>query len=104
MTSEHDLEFRIGHDEIVLRKRYEVLSIGNDILVAMWFIVGSILFFFESTQTIATTLFLLGSVELLIRPVIRLARKVHIQRARSNGQGSGGQGSSGTPADDGYDY
>jgi hypothetical protein len=103
MTSEHDLEFRIGHDEIVLRKRYEVLSIGNDILVALWFIVGSILFFFESTQMIATTLFLLGSIELLIRPVIRLARKVHIQRARGGGQG-GEDGRGGAPADDGYDY
>lgn len=73
-----DFEFRIGHEEIVLRARYEVLSIVNDIMVAVWFIVGSILFFSESTTIIGTWLFLLGSVQLLIRPVIRLVRRVHI--------------------------
>ncbi|MEO9221449.1 MAG: YrhK family protein, partial [Mycobacteriaceae bacterium] len=40
--TDHSIEFRIGHDEIVLRQRYEILSIVNDILVAVWFIVGSI--------------------------------------------------------------
>ena len=35
----------IGHDELVIRCRYETLSIINEILVAVWFIVGSILFF-----------------------------------------------------------
>ena len=83
MSSEQDLTFRIGTDEVVLRRRYEVLSIVNDILVAVWFIIGSILFFNESTATAATALFLLGSIELLIRPVIRLARRVHVKRVRA---------------------
>jgi len=38
-------ELRIGHEGLVLRKRYEILSIVNDILVAVWFVIGSILFF-----------------------------------------------------------
>lgn len=79
-----EVEFRFGHDEVVLRRRYEVLSIINDILIALWFIVGSILFFFESTATAATCLFLVGSVQLLIRPAIRLARHVHISRIGSD--------------------
>lgn len=43
--SNDNIEIRIGHDELVLRKRYEILSIVNDILVAVWFVIGSILFF-----------------------------------------------------------
>lgn len=77
---DQDLEFHFGHDEITLRRRYEVLSIVNDILIAVWFIVGSVLFFYESTAYAGTWLFLIGSVQLLIRPVIRLTRHVHIRR------------------------
>jgi len=78
--NDNSIEFRIGHEEIVLRKRYEILSITNDFLIALWFVIGSILFFNESTATAGTWLFLLGSVELMIRPIIRLARRVHIGR------------------------
>ena len=77
---DRDLQLRIGHEELVLRQRYEVLSIVNDIAVALWFIVGSILFFSESTTYAGTWLFLLGSVQLLVRPVIRLVRRVHVSR------------------------
>jgi hypothetical protein len=77
-----DIEIRVGPDEIVLRNRYEVASVVNDLLIAVWFVIGSILFFDESTTTAGTWCFLVGSVELLLRPVIRLTRRVHIQRAR----------------------
>jgi hypothetical protein len=76
----NDLTFTIGHEELVIRQRWEVVSIINDILVAVWFIAGSILFFQESTTVVGTWFFLLGSIELLIRPVIRLARRVHLKR------------------------
>jgi hypothetical protein len=74
------LTIHIGHDELIIRKRYEVLSIVNDILVALWFIVGSILFFSDATTIAGTWCFLAGSVELLIRPLIRLSRRVHLTR------------------------
>ncbi|MFY0406617.1 YrhK family protein [Solicola sp. PLA-1-18] len=77
----HDfIELRIGREEVVLRQRYELLSIANDIAVAVWFIVGSILFFSASTTEAGTWLFLLGSVQLLVRPMIRLVRRVHVGR------------------------
>ena len=74
------LTIHIGRDELIIRKRYEVASIGNDILVALWFIVGSILFFSDATTIAGTWCFLAGSVELLIRPLIRLSRRVHLTR------------------------
>jgi hypothetical protein len=73
----------IGHDELIIRRRYEVLSILNDILVALWFIVGSVLFFSATTTVAGTWCFLAGSIELLIRPVLRLSRRVHLQRISS---------------------
>jgi hypothetical protein len=78
--AEHTLTLHIGHDEIVVRRRYEALSIANDVLIALWFLVGSVLFFWESTTVAATWCFLLGSIEFLARPAIRLARLFHIRR------------------------
>lgn len=70
----------LGPEVVVIRNRYEALSIVNDLMLGVWFTVGSILFFSESTSTAATALFLLGSVQMLIRPVIRLSRRVHLRR------------------------
>ena len=74
------LVIHLGAEELVIRKRYEVLSIANDLLIGLWFIIGSFLFFSESTSYAGTWLFVLGSVEMLIRPLIRLARHVHLRR------------------------
>lgn len=76
-----DVDLDLGAKELVLQNRYETLSIVNDILIAVWFIIGSVLFFNESTTTAGTWLFLAGSVELLIRPIIRLSRNIHLESA-----------------------
>jgi hypothetical protein len=74
------LIFTVGREELVIRRRYEVLSTLNDIFIGIWFLVGSILFFSDATTYTGTWFFVVGSVELLIRPGIRLARRVHLQR------------------------
>jgi len=79
----HDLVVRIGRDELVIRQRYEAMSIANDVLIGLWFLVGTILFFDDSTVYYGTWLFLIGSIEMLIRPTIRLARHMHLKRLRS---------------------
>ena len=80
--TDRDLTFRIGHDELIVRQRWEAASIANDFLIAVWFVIGSILFFWESTTFAATWFFLIGSIQFLIRPAIRLSRRFHIQRIR----------------------
>lgn len=76
----HDLTLHVGPEELRIRGVYETVSIVNDIMVALWFVIGSILFFSEATTTVGTWFFLVGSVQLLIRPVIRLTRRVHLGR------------------------
>ena len=76
------LVLRVGHAELVISQRYEVASIVNDILVAIWFIAGSIMCFSESLTRLGTWCFLAGSIELLFRPLIRLTRLLHLQRIR----------------------
>ncbi len=85
--SSTDLSITIGHDELVIRRRYETASIANDVLTGLLFLVGSILFFSESTMAAATWLFVIGSVLMLVRPVIRLTRRVHLTRVRGGDAG-----------------
>ncbi len=82
-SSSTPVVLRIGDEELVIRRRYEVLSIINDLLIAVWFIAGSVLFFWESTATAGTWLFLAGSIELAIRPVIRFSRHLHLRRLQT---------------------
>ncbi|MEV6796357.1 YrhK family protein [Streptomyces sp. NPDC051320] len=77
------LVIHIGREELVIRRRYEAASIANDILIALWFIVGSVMFFSEQWTVPGTWCFLIGSIELLIRPAIRLTRHLHLQRVAS---------------------
>lgn len=79
MSADGSLTIHVGHDEVVIRRRYETLSILNDVLIALWFVAGSILFFWQSTTLAATWMFLLGSLEFLGRPAIRLARRIHLR-------------------------
>ena len=79
-TERPPLIFSVGHEELIVRRRYEVASIVNDILIALWFLIGSILFFSEDTTYAGTWFFVVGSIELLLRPGIRLARRVHLKR------------------------
>lgn len=72
-----------GEHELIIRQRYEVISIVNDILIGLWFVVGSILFFFDSLVYAGTWLFVIGSVEMLVRPTIRLTRRIHLGRMHS---------------------
>jgi len=91
-SAQSPLVLHIGHDELVIRQRYETLSIVNDILIGLWFLVGSFLFFSETLSYAGTWLFVIGSVEMLIRPVIRLTRRVHLSRYHRDLQGGGDGG------------
>ncbi|NEB10361.1 hypothetical protein G3I32_16135 [Streptomyces coelicoflavus] len=77
------LVIHLGGEELVIGRRYEAASIANDVLIALWFIAGSVMFFSEQWTTTGTWCFLIGSIELLIRPAIRLTRHLHLQRVHS---------------------
>ncbi|ATD69063.1 MULTISPECIES: YrhK family protein [Gordonia] len=80
----NDLTVTIGREELVVRQRWETASIANDALIAIWFVIGSILFFWEDTTLAATWFFLVGSIQFLVRPVIRLRRRIHLRRLRGD--------------------
>lgn len=65
--------------QLVLHHRYEWWHIINDVLIAVWFLIGSFFFFSESLTYFGTWLFVLGSLQMLIRPSLRIAHKLHVK-------------------------
>lgn len=74
------LTLTMGREQLVIRGRYETLSILNDFLIAIWFFVGSVLFLYPVMDKAVAWLFIIGSFQFLIRPTIRLAAHVHLRR------------------------
>lgn len=68
-----------------LARRYaaiEVLHTAVDFAAAFMFVIGSVLFFFETTKTLGTWCFLIGSILFMVKPAIRLAREIWLGRNR----------------------
>lgn len=79
-TSAASLTLHLGPEELVIRRRYETLSIANDFLIALWFLLGSVFFLYPSLEKPAVWLFIIGSAQFMIRPTLRLAHQIHLRR------------------------
>lgn len=74
------IELKIGREELVIRRRYETASIFNDFLIALWFLVGSVFFLYPALEYAGIWLFVIGSGQFMIRPMLRLAHRLHFRR------------------------
>jgi hypothetical protein len=80
--SEHEnqnLELDLGREHIVVQRRYEAVGAINDLLIAIWFLIGSFFFLSNSLEERGTWLFIVGSVQLLIKPLLKLASLIHVR-------------------------
>jgi hypothetical protein len=77
---DNPLTLTVGDEQLVIRRRYEVISIINDFFIASWFLLGSVFFLYPSMEKLAIWLFIIGSAQFLIRPTIRLLAHIHIRR------------------------
>jgi len=69
-------------DEGKINRLYDWMSIGNDFAVGIEFLVGSVEFFPSYNPTVGIYLFIIGSTQLLIRPVISTSRKIHLHKLK----------------------
>jgi hypothetical protein len=81
-NGENYYDLQMGKFEIFFRKKYRFLSIMNDLTLGIWFLIGSILFLFPDTKMFGTILFILGSAQLLGRPILKLIHAFYIKRNR----------------------
>lgn len=65
--------------ELNLHHLYEWIHIANDAAISLWFLVGSVFFFYPSLKDAGTWLFVIGSCQMLLGPVIRTFNKLHVK-------------------------
>lgn len=70
--------FDAGPKHRKIYSAYEIAYSVIDLLAAVLFIVGSVLFLDEATVYAGTWLFIIGSVFFAARPTVRLARELHL--------------------------
>ncbi|RVU31090.1 YrhK family protein [Neptunomonas marina] len=75
-----ELDIDIGNRQIIIQRRYEVLGALNDFVIAVWFLIGSFFFLNNALQESGTWLFIVGSAQLIIKPLIKLISLIHIGR------------------------
>lgn len=68
--------------KVVIQERYEWLHILNDLMLGLWFVIGSIMFFYGSLTYWGTWLFVAGSAQMMIGPLIRIAHKIHLRKLK----------------------
>ncbi|WP_094093727.1 YrhK family protein [Paenibacillus physcomitrellae] len=58
----------------LIRNRLLLIRILNEILISLWFISGSVSLFFPAAMEMGRWFFIAGSVQMLVKNVIRLVR------------------------------
>ncbi|GGE56710.1 hypothetical protein GCM10007421_34100 [Halopseudomonas oceani] len=80
MSQPAELDVDIGNQHIVIQRRYEALGAFNDLLIAIWFLIGSFFFLNATLVDSGTWLFIVGSAQLIIKPIIKLTSLIHVGR------------------------
>ncbi|WP_417696558.1 YrhK family protein [Psychromonas sp.] len=80
MDNKNDFDLDIGQRHIAIQRRYEALGAFNDLFIAIWFLIGSVFFLNDALIESGTWLFIVGSAQLIIKPVIKLLSLVHVNK------------------------
>ena len=78
-SKEEYVDIQMGHHDLFFKKGYQVFYTVNEFLLGLFFLIGSIFFYFESLKTWGVSLFVLGSLQMLIRPTIRLIHRFDLK-------------------------
>ncbi|MBL3701097.1 hypothetical protein GI582_00160 [Sulfitobacter sp. BDSS02] len=57
---------------------FEIVYTLVDFMAALTFLIGSVMFLYESWQTFGTWLFIVGSILFATKPTLRLARELKL--------------------------
>ncbi len=80
-SSKEQTDIRFGRDELIIQNRYETAILFNDFLIALWFILGSVFFIVPGA---GAWVFLIASIQFLIRPTMGLLRNIHLRKIKSD--------------------
>jgi len=79
-SNKQTAQFDLKQKHIMIQRRYEAWGAINDLLIAIWFLIGSFFFLSDALVESGTWLFIVGSAQLLIKPTLKLISLVHVNK------------------------
>lgn len=77
---EEDIELKSGRFRIYFQNRYTLISLLNDLLVGLVYILGSISSLIGLPSIYGTYFYLAGGVFLILRPLIKIIHNIYIYK------------------------
>jgi len=87
VDNKNEFDLDIGQRHIVIQRRYEALGALNDLFIAIWFLIGSFFFLNDALVESGTWLFIVGSAQLIIKPLLKLLSLIHVSKAFQESEG-----------------
>ena len=75
---EEDIEIKSGRFRLYFQNRYTLISLTNDILTGIFYIIGSLATLTDIPDIYGTYLYLVGGVFLTARPILKIFHNVFI--------------------------
>ncbi|MCM3394505.1 YrhK family protein [Cytobacillus oceanisediminis] len=77
---QEDVHIEIGAYEMIIEKRYRVVSFINDLLLGVLYFIGSILFLTDVSQAVSISFFIAGSIMMIIRAGLNILKDLHVKK------------------------
>lgn len=74
------VEEKMKRHTLFYKRIYHILYTLNDLMLGLWFLIGSILFYFETLKTWGIHFFVLGSLQFILKPTIRLIHELDARK------------------------
>ena len=75
---EEDIEIKSGRFRLYFQNRYTLISLTNDILTGIFYIIGSLATLTDIPDIYGTYLYLVGGVFLTARPILKIFHNIFI--------------------------
>lgn len=80
------VELKVGQYALFFNRNYHLIYLTNEIMLGIWFVVGSVFFLWETTKTAGIILFIIGSLQLLIRPLLKIFHSMTLKKEEKSTQ------------------
>ncbi|WP_077325069.1 YrhK family protein [Virgibacillus siamensis] len=77
------LDIHVGTFELSFSKKYRYIALINDLTLGLEFLIGSAFFLYEPLKTAGVILFIIGSAQLLARPIIKIMHAIHFSHIKN---------------------
>lgn len=79
----NDIIINIGSFEVYFENIYSIYSLINDLLIGILFTGGSLSNLLDGPPRLGQTLFSIGSIALILRPLLKIIQNTHVYKEQN---------------------